>query len=380
MFRQIKLLFIILLALILLAACGSQPKAPLQSNAPSEINPDPYITFTNKSGEKLFLGMSSEDCEKILALEVKDGWLIGIPMPTPENPAGMLSIISSDGLISSIHSSTPEWGMDNGISVGIDKDEVSNFLGELEQMDSSGDRVLSYKIEEEYNIDFLVGNDGKLTSVGASWPTDGDEDKTFGITFGIRQLIGSGTGNAHIEGFISPREFLDITHEGLGEFKVTLNTAYMKNDQEFKDHFVIIDRIGQYKGRLFTPSKNVISCDVVANGKWAIWANMYSNAAIIIDENSFKGIGDYATLYISPDTGGITGTWKVTHEGNGKFILITNSFYADAVNDKAYLLELEGPYSGEIEVENPKYGSGNIIIPMAFEIITEGSWTLERVK
>jgi hypothetical protein len=107
---------------------------------------------------------------------------------------------------------------------------------------------------------------------------------------------------------------------------------------------------------------------------------MYSNAAIITDENSFKGTGDYATLYISPDIGGITGTWKVTHEGNGKFVLTTNSFYADAVNDKAYLLELEGPYSGEIEVENPKYGSSDIIIPMSFEIITEGSWTLERVK
>jgi len=380
MFRQIKLLSIILLALILLAACGSQPEAPLQSNAPSEISSEPHITFTNKSGEKLFLGMSSEDCEKILGLEVKDGWLIGIPVPTPENLAGMLSIISSDGLICSIHSSTPEWVMDNGISVGIDKDEVSNFLDELEQMDSSGDRVLFYKIEEEYNIEFLVGNDGKLTSVGASWRTDGDEDRTFGITFGIRQLIGSGTENARIEGFMSPREFLDITHEGVGEFKVTLNTAYMKNNQEFEDHFVIVNRIGQYKGRVFTPSKNIISCDVVANGKWAIWANMYSNAAIITDENSFKGTGDYATLYISPDIGGITGTWKVTHEGNGKFVLTTNSFYADAVNDKAYLLELEGPYSGEIEVENPKYGSSDIIIPMSFEIITEGSWTLERVK
>lgn len=374
MFRQIKLLSIILLALILLAACGSQPKAPLQSNAPSEISSEPHITFTNKSGEKLFLGMSSEDCEKILGLKVEDGWQIMIPMPTPENPNGMLSISSLEGFIRTIHSSTHEWGMDNGISVGTDKDKASNVLGELE-MEDSDDRKISYKLEDEYNITFLVGSDDKLTSVGASWPTDEGED----IAFGIRQLIGSGNGDAHIEGFISPREYLDISHEGVGEFKVTLNTAYMRNNQEYKDHFVTIDRIGQYKGRVFTPSNNVISCDVVASGKWAIWANMYSNAAIITDENSFKGTGDYATLYISPDTGGITGTWKVSHEGNGKFILKINSFFSDFANARANLLELEGPYTGEIQVENPKHGNGNII-PVVFEIITDGSWTLERVK
>jgi len=364
MFRQIKLLSIILLALILLAACGSQPEAPLQSNAPSEISSEPHITFTNKSGEKLFLGMSREDCEKILGLKVEDGWQIMIPMPTPENPNGMLSISSLEGFIRTIHSSTPEWGMDNGIGVGINKDEVSKVFGEPE---SSDDRAISYKLEDEYNIAFLVGSDDKLTSVGASWPTDGGED----IAFGIRILIGSGTENARIEGFMSPREFLDISHDGSGEFKVILNTA------EKNEEFVIIDRIGEYKGRVFCPSKKVVSCDVVANGKWAIWANMYSNAAIFTHEDSFGGSGDFATLYFSPDTGGIAGSWKVTHEGNGELILKTNSFYTDDLN--ANLLEIDGSYSGEIQLENTTDEKGNIL-PMAFEIITEGSWTLERVK
>jgi len=130
---------------------------------------------------------------------------------------------------------------------------------------------------------------------------------------------------------------------------------------------------------VFCPSKNVISCDVVANGKWTIWADMYSYASIFTHEDSFGGLGDFATLYFSPDTGGIAGSWKVTHEGDGKFILKTNSFYTADLNAKANILEIDGSYSGEIQVENTKDENGNVI-PMAFEVITEGSWTLERVK
>jgi len=374
MFKKIKFIPIILLTLILLSACGKHGEEPLQSSTPSEISSEPYITFTNESGEKLYLGMGNEECGKILGYEIKDGWLTMIHMSTTIEHS-VLSIISSDGLIRLISSSTPEWTMASGLGVGSEKDEAMKVFGELKQ---AGKRTLTYKLEDGYNIDFIVGSDGKLISVGASWPIAGDAENPYGATFGIRQLIGWGTGDAHVEGVISPREYLDISHEGLGEFKVTLNETYISNNKEYKDQFVIIDRTGPYKGRVFNPSKYVASIDVVASGKWAIWADLYLLEAIVTQESSFKGTGDYATLYISPDTGGITGIWKVTHEGDGKYILKTNSFYTDDANAKTIFLECDGPYSGEIEIENPKHASGNII-PVAFEIITDGSWALERV-
>lgn len=368
--KKMKLISMFLGILMLLSACEKYSEAPTESKAfPSGVDHKPYISFTSKSGEKLYVGMSREDCEKALGFEIADGWLSIIAVPTADNPDGTISISSLNGVIQTIGINTSVWDMDNGIRIGTGKEEAVKGLGEPEREDSPDQQrtTLVYALTDTYKIILIVESDGKISSFGAS--NTGDTSQTSGI----RTLMGSGTGNAHFEGPMSPREYLDITHNGLGEFMVTLNSEY-----------VVIDRIGKYQGRIFTPSQNIVSYDVVADGAWAIWSDSYTYAAIFTDETSFKGTGDFATLYLSPDTGGIGGTWKVIHEGAGKFILRMNSFFVKDLNSNVALLEVDGTYTGEIQVENVTIendsNDNNNIAPMAFEIITEGSWTLERVK
>ena len=339
-------------------------------------NPEGYTSFVSKAGERIYIGMSIEDCREVLGIVIEDNWQTIIPLSTNGDKGETINLSAVDGEIRAIMISSRDWTMENGIGLEASMEDAERVLGEPQQefQYTGGFGVFRiYALNDVSNVRFISDESGMLTGIGAS-----AQVMTSTQLLGIKNLLGQGSGDANIS--VAGQEYLSVKHEGSGAFKVILNTAYEENGKLFEENFLLIDRLGNYEGRVFAPS-NGTSCDVTADGEWSIWGYSYTMASRYTTETSFSGTGDFATLHLNPDVTDISGTWKVVCDGDGSFVLRLNSWLG-GFREREPLVNVVGSYSGEIEIEDSMLeftdGSGSSQMPVVFEIFTEGKWIVEK--
>ena len=257
--KYVSILLIISLVL-LLGGCGEK-KATSEVPAAVPGVPDGSGVFSNTAGEKIYLGMDSAACGKIMDAEFEDGW-----STTTDEPVQILAL---DGKIASIGCvGKASWTM-GGVACGGSIDNAHARLGEPDKtipasIRTQGLRVDCYGTGDGGEFILQYGEDGVIKSVSAGIMLSEELPPIQGVA-----RYASGTGDAHRDRFPFQGAELTIRHTGKGPFLVTASDGQGAEK-------VLAQSDGDCNVTLTAPDYANPSLNVQATGDWRIAVKYYS--------------------------------------------------------------------------------------------------------
>ena len=319
------------------------------------------MKFIDADGNAIYVGMSRQELEAVTGEVFEDGWITqfdnGFTTVTVADNI-VMAISSSDS--SDPNSARASYTLEGVIGAGTSPEEILEHYGETPYEANAPVYFFGYELLDGA-LSIMCGKTegGDVVNINVA---SKDAADIMGKLLGhINQRL-SGTGNMFYEGTaLIYYGALDVTYSGPGRIKLTAIGADGVEQ-------VLLDRPGDYHGRIMLPEFTPYDLRIEAEGDWIIKSlDSWTDGG-----GAFNGNGDFITTGFSS----VLAKWRVTHSGSGAFKVIWHRGRVPGEgaitgnNISEVLVDTVGAYDGEAQLEEAENNIG------FFEIIADGEWSI----
>ena len=331
--------------------------------AASSRNADDF-RFSNPEGETIYVGMSRSEFENVTGEYIENNWYY-----TVQN--GAVTVLSIDDTVHTlVFSGSFNYSLGDGIARGSTLESIKKRFGEPDSgsKEMPSPELMQYMIY--YDLDdlgmvLIMSTDDELVSIQAGYTAD-DISGVEGVVY---ERV-SGTGDTVYSVIRGNNGYLEVTHTGDGNIKLI-------GIEESGGEHTLIDRKGDYSGRIMIPEYYPYGLSVEAEGSWVIRSILPDFQTPEDADSPFYGNGDFVTsiFYLRDNRLQSDRNWKVTNNGGTVFevILHTGDFFNSQIET---LVHTTGAFEGQVSLNlaSDQKTTG------FFEIISDGSWSIEPIE